>query len=101
MKRVKSFGVFQTAKVMAIILFFTSAVILIPVALLSSIAGGARFLGFPFGGGLIFFLLPFLYAIMGFIMTAISCLVYNVIAKWVGGIELEFEVVDEEKTLGE
>jgi len=28
---------------------------------------------------------------MGFVMTAISCLVYNLIAGWTGGIELEFE----------
>jgi hypothetical protein len=35
---------------------------------------------------------PFLYAIVGFIAGALSALIYNLIAKWTGG--LEFEVKD-------
>jgi len=27
-------------------------------------------------------------------MTAISCLIYNLIANWTGGIELEFEEME-------
>jgi hypothetical protein len=34
---------------------------------------------------------PVFYGAMGFIMGAISALLYNLFAKWVGGIELEME----------
>jgi hypothetical protein len=36
-------------------------------------------------------LLPFLYAAMGFVGGVISAFIYNIIAKWVGGIEVEVE----------
>ena len=31
--------------------------------------------------------MPFIYALFGFVFTAIAALVYNQVAKWVGGIE--------------
>jgi hypothetical protein len=34
-------------------------------------------------------------------MTAISCLIYNLIAGWTGGIELEFEEADQTAPPGE
>jgi hypothetical protein len=43
-----------------------------------------------FGAGFAL-LMPILYGIMGFIGGIISAFVYNVIAKWVGGIEVEVE----------
>ena len=93
MKRIKSFGIYQTSKVVAIILFFSSLVFVIPFGLIMmKMTGGNHIQGFPFGGGGVFIIiLPFLYAIMGFIMTAIGCWIYNLVAKWTGGIELEFE----------
>jgi len=94
MKRIKRFGVYQTAKVIAIIYFLIALVFMIPFGLISSILGGANFPGTPFGGGLFFILMPFIYGIMGFIMTAIGCLVYNLIATWTGGIELEVEITE-------
>ena len=36
-------------------------------------------------------LLPFLYGAMGFIGGVISAFIYNVVAKWIGGIEVEVE----------
>lgn len=98
MKRVKRFGVYQTSKVAAIIMFFIALIFMIPFALIGGIVGGLsgnHFPGFPLGGGFLFIVMPFFYGIIGFIMTALSCLIYNLIAKWTGGIELEFETVDE------
>lgn len=95
MKRVKSFGDYQTSKVAAIIMFCVSLLFIIPLAFISSFMGSMGFPGFPFGGGLFFLIMPFLYGIMGFVMTAISCLIYNLISKWTGGIEVEIETVDE------
>lgn len=37
------------------------------------------------------FALPFLYAAMGFIVGVIGAAIYNLLAKWIGGIEVEVE----------
>jgi hypothetical protein len=45
-----------------------------------------------FGMGLGFMvLLPFLYAAMGFILGVIGAAIYNLLTKWIGGFEFEFE----------
>lgn len=36
-------------------------------------------------------LLPFLYALMGFVFGVISAWLYNLLAKWIGGLAMEFE----------
>lgn len=33
-----------------------------------------------------------LYGVMGFVFGAIGALIYNLVAKWVGGFELELEL---------
>ena len=35
--------------------------------------------------------MPFIYAIMGFVGGIVSAFVYNLIARWVGGVEVEVE----------
>jgi hypothetical protein len=35
--------------------------------------------------------MPFLYAFFGFVFGIIGAFIYNVIAKWIGGIEVEVE----------
>jgi hypothetical protein len=35
--------------------------------------------------------MPIIYAIMGFIMGVIGAWLYNLIAKWVGGVQIELE----------
>jgi len=34
---------------------------------------------------------PFLYAAMGFVFGALGALIYNVVARWIGGVEVEVE----------
>lgn len=102
MKRVKRFVVYQTSKVAAIIIFLITLVFVVPFAIVGSIfgsmfGGNDFFPGFPIAGIFLVVLLPVFYAVFGFISTAISCAVYNLIAKWTGGIELEFEEVIENK----
>jgi hypothetical protein len=36
-------------------------------------------------------LAPVLYGIVGFIIGALAALVYNLVAGWIGGIEIELE----------
>lgn len=55
---------------------------------------GSRSGGTPavFGGAFFAILFPVLYAVGGFIGGIIAAAVYNLVAKWIGG--LEFEVRD-------
>jgi hypothetical protein len=44
------------------------------------------------GGGLVMALLfPVMYGVGGFILGAITAALYNVVARWVGGVEVEVE----------
>ena len=36
-------------------------------------------------------LMPVIYGVMGFILGVIGAAVYNLVARWIGGIELEVE----------
>ncbi|MDZ4714062.1 MAG: hypothetical protein SH819_01215 [Cytophagales bacterium] len=98
MKRIKRFGIYQTAKVTAVIYFLVSAIIMIPIGLFMSMMGPmmdrADVSPFPFGGGMVLIFLPFIYGVVGFVFTAIACAIYNLISGWTGGIELEFEAMD-------
>jgi hypothetical protein len=58
------------------------SLIFVPFILLAALFGR----GFHLGGILLIFL-PILYAIGGFIGGVISAAVYNLIAKWTGGVE--------------
>jgi hypothetical protein len=50
--------------------------------------------GMMFMSGGFAILAPLLYAIMGFIFGVIGALIYNLVAKWAGGIEFEVEHLD-------
>jgi hypothetical protein len=91
MKRIKRFGVYQTAKVFGIIYFLATAIFLIPIGLIVNMAGGDNLGGLPFGGGMFFLILPVFYGIIGFLITALGCFIYNLIVQWTGGIEIEVE----------
>lgn len=98
MKRIKSFGVFQTAKVAGIIYFLLSVVIVIPIWLIframAPLMPQSDTPVAPFLTGTLLIMLPVFYGMVGFITTAIGCVIYNLIAGWTGGIELEVETMD-------
>lgn len=88
MKRIKRFGVLNTAVTMAAIY----AVLGLVVALLMLVAGSM----IPGGRGMTFgvigiIVLPIIYGVIGFIAIAICCAVYNFVAAKTGGIEVETE----------
>jgi len=87
-KQIKNFSILQTSKVLAI-LYGVIAILFVPFLLIPSIANGN-------GVSMIIFSLaaPFLYAILGFIFTALFCWIYNIVAKYVGGIEFTLEDVN-------
>jgi len=94
MQILKSVGVMSVAKIMGLVygcmgLLFAPFFLLF--ALIGSLAGEQKT---PFAGiiGIVFaILMPVFYGAIGFITGAIGALLYNVMAKWVGGFELEFE----------
>ena len=94
MHLIKSVGVLSVAKMLGLI-YGCMGLLLIPFFLLIGLAG--TFAGkeqTPFAGvfGLVFaFLAPILYGVMGFIMGAIGAALYNLFAKWIGGIEVQVQ----------
>jgi hypothetical protein len=83
MMRIKSFSILQTSKAVAVLYLLLIAVIGIPVGLGVVLARNAGF------GFALILLLPIGYALLGFVITAIACALYNVVARWTGGIEID------------
>jgi hypothetical protein len=91
---IKSVGVLSVAKMMGLIQACLG-VVLIPFFLLVGLAGTlAGRQESPFAGmlGLVLaFGMPIFYGVLGFIMGAIGAALYNLFAKWIGGIELQVQ----------
>ncbi len=84
MKRIKRIGVIQTAKVVAILYLVSSAIFTIPLGLVAMFTGQKNT-----SGGIFILFFPLIYFFIGFVITAIGCSIYNIIAQKFGGIELE------------
>ncbi len=61
--------------------------------------GGSEIPGFPMSSGFFMILVPLFYGVFGFIVTALGCVIYNLVSGWTGGIELEFDTRDNNDTL--
>ncbi len=87
--QISRFAVHQTSKVVAIV-YFAIGVILVPIFILAGRASPET------GGSMVWLgaLMPLIYAVFGYIFTAIALAVYNWVAGRVGGIELELASVD-------
>jgi hypothetical protein len=92
---IKSVGVLSVAKIMGL-LYACMGLLLVPLfllfALAGSLAGQDRNPLAGVVGVVLAVLAPILYGIMGFVCGAIGALLYNLIAKFVGGFELELEL---------
>jgi hypothetical protein len=88
MRQIKSFNVMQTAKVLGALYFVFGLGFSLFIVFISITAKKG-----PGKPSLVFAVLsPFFYGGAGFVFTALFCWFYNVIAKRLGGIEVE--VVD-------
>ncbi|MGA8150209.1 MAG: hypothetical protein WB952_04615 [Terriglobales bacterium] len=91
----KAVGVLSVAKILGLI-YGTLGLLFMPIFLLVGMAGmmvGGRNSAFSGVAGLVLaLLLPILYGGMGFIFGAIGALLYNLFAKWVGGIEVQVQI---------
>ena len=96
--RIKRIAPLQFGKVLAV-LYGLLSLIIVPFytmfLALASFAPPQRGGGAPtimLGFGVIMILiLPVFYACMGFIFGVISAFIYNLVASWIGGIEIELE----------
>lgn len=96
MQRIKSVGILSCAKMLGV-LYGCLGLLFIPFALIAGLAsmatqqansaiGGAAMLAFGI-------LAPVIYGAMGFVFGAIGAWIYNLVAKWLGGIEIQLEPV--------
>jgi hypothetical protein len=87
-QRLSSFSVGQTAKVLGL-LYGLMGVIFVPFILLGTMFSRH---GNDMGSGLGFALaVPVLYGLLGFVFTAVGCVLYNWVAGMVGGIEITLD----------
>ncbi len=95
MVRLKSFGIVQTAKFIAITYFVLSAIFVVPFMLILMAVGGENtsFGGF---GGIFILIILLVYAVIAFIGVAIWGLIYNFFANHFGGVEFELEASTEQ-----
>ncbi|HVZ64337.1 MAG TPA: hypothetical protein VG936_07185 [Lacunisphaera sp.] len=97
-RRIKKFAPLQLGLMLGVTYALISLVI-IPFMLvffliggLAAKANGASQAPFMFGFGAIFIIfIPVLYGVMGFIGGVIGAFIYNLVAKWIGGVEVEVE----------
>src|SRR5688572_15217547 len=94
MRRIKRIAPLQLGK-MAAVLYGIMGLLFLPFFLIMSAVSsqlpaeqpvGLMALGIGFAVAA-----PFLYAAMGFVFGALGAVLYNVVAKWIGGIEVEVE----------
>lgn len=94
-KRVlKRIAPLQAGKILAI-LYGIMGLLFMPVFMMISAIGAnlpseQRVGMMAFGMGMMLFM-PVIYAVMGFVFGVLGAALYNVIAKWVGGFEVEVE----------
>lgn len=99
MVRIRRFGIIKTATVAAVMYMVIIAIFAIPFALLAAVAGsrvpvGGTTMAFDAGGVIAIALLAIVfYGVFGWIVTAIACALYNLVAGWIGGVEVELESV--------
>lgn len=95
MFRIRRFGVIRTANVAAFLYVVLIAVIFVPVAVLVALVApnnGSGSLGVV-AILLVGLLIAGFYGVIGWVFTAIACLLYNFAAGVVGGIEVQLEAV--------
>lgn len=97
MYRIRRFNVVKTATVVAVMYMVIIAVFVVPFLILFAFVGIAGTSQQAQGGvaallGIAIFAILF-YGILGWVFTAIACVIYNAVAGWIGGIEVQVEPV--------
>jgi hypothetical protein len=97
MVRIQRINVMKAATVAAIMYMIVIAIFVVPFVLLVAIAGVSApgvDGGQTAGGALVVGLVAVLgYGLLGWVATAIAVAIYNLVAGWIGGIEVRVESV--------
>ena len=88
MAQIKRFSIGQAAKFLGV-LYLLFGLLFIPFFLLIGMFSPESESGVPFGATIFAVAMPVMYAIFGVIGGAIGAALYNLVAGWVGGIEVE------------
>jgi hypothetical protein len=96
-KKLKRIGVFSMAKFQGIMMAAVGLLLGVVGYLMQAVLLGTSSAETPEAqissilGPIVIVLFPIAYGIMGFVMGAVGAALYNLIAKWIGGIEVEFD----------
>src|ERR1700674_5441765 len=94
MQTIKSVGVLSAAKIggaVYAVLGLLFAPMFLLIVTIASMSGQRPNPFGAIGGVAMAVLCPIIYGVMGFVMGAIGAFLYNLMAKWLGGIQMEFE----------
>ena len=83
-KRLIRIAPWQAGKVFAVIYFCISLLVVIPMAVVTAVSPPVK--GMPGSWFLIF--IPIAYALVGLIFVPLCCWIYNLSARFTGGIEV-------------
>ncbi len=90
----KKFGVLSLAKLKGVLMAVFGLIAGIIYGLIGIIAGVVSgSIGIAGLGIAAIIFLPIIYGFFGFVMGALMAFLYNLVAGWIGGIEMEFEVL--------
>ena len=99
MFKIRRFGIMKTATTVAVLYMVTIAIFLVPLALLvlavgTNVQGGTGDVSVGVGGVMAFGLIAIVvYGAATWVFTAVACALYNLVAGWVGGVEILLEPV--------
>jgi hypothetical protein len=85
-KQLTRIAPWQAGKLLALIYFVVSIFFAIPFALISSMMPSTA--PGPHLSPALFILMPFMYAIFALIFIPLGCWIYNLAARFVGGLEI-------------
>jgi hypothetical protein len=93
--RIRRFGVVRTANLAAVVYLLVTLLFVLPFVLILAAAGPMEFtdqLGRTASvdvSPVWLLLVPLVYAVLGWIITALFCLIYNLAAAITGGVEIQ------------
>jgi hypothetical protein len=96
MQTIKSIGVLSVAKISGAVyavLGLLFAPMFLLIGTISSMAGQHPNPFGAIGGVAMAVVLPVFYGVIGFVFGALGAFLYNLMAKWMGGIQLELQAV--------
>jgi len=87
-QQVVRFSPHQNGKVFAVLMAISSLVFLLPMILIFMVSAPTRARPPLF----MLVMMPVIYLVLGYVMVAIGCLIYNFMFKYIGGIEFDSTV---------